>query len=206
MALDLRQDAVEPHPAAARRLSASEMSSVFRNSRSALNFLQRRFVVHAIDQRHARLLAGFGGGDIGEDHEFLDQPVRVEPLRHDHAIDGAVGFQQDLALGKVEIERIALVARACSTAIGGIERFQDLIEQRSGGFVGAAVDRGLRLRVIQLAPPSGSARDESVCERLRPSAPITMRTASAGAVLARTSEHRSLEMRSGSIGTTRSGK
>ena len=46
----------------------------------------------------------------------------------------------------------------------------------------------------------------NVCERLRPSAPITMRTASAGRSTSGLSEQRSLEMRSGSIGTTRSGK
>ena len=46
----------------------------------------------------------------------------------------------------------------------------------------------------------------NVCERLRPSALRTMRTASAGRSFSARSEQRSLEMRSGSIGTTRSGK
>ena len=73
-----------------------------------------------------RALAGFGGGDIGEDHELLDQPVRLEPLRHDHAIDGAVGFEHDLAFGNVEIERAALVAGAQHRAIGGVERLEDV--------------------------------------------------------------------------------
>src|SRR5262249_23063340 len=43
-------------------------------------------------------------------------------------------------------------------------------------------------------------------ERLRPSAPTTRRTASAARSSPGLSEQRSLEMRSGSIGTTRSGK
>ena len=41
---------------------------------------------------------------------------------------------------------------------------------------------------------------------LRPSRAKTMRTAIAGLASPSRSEHRSLEMRSGSIGTTRSGK
>ena len=76
------------------------------------DLLQRRLVVHAVDQRHARLLQRLGRRDIGEDHELLDQPMRVEPLRRDDAIDRAVGFQQDFALGQVEIERAARVAGA----------------------------------------------------------------------------------------------
>ena len=57
-----------------------------------VDLLDRRLVVHAIDQRHARLLEGLGGGHVGEDHEFLDQPVRLQPLRRDHAVDGAVAL------------------------------------------------------------------------------------------------------------------
>ena len=46
-----------------------------------VDLLHARLVVHAIDQRTARLFQRLGGGDIGEDHEFLDQPVRLQPLR-----------------------------------------------------------------------------------------------------------------------------
>ena len=76
------------------------------------DLLRRGLVVHAIDQRHARALQRLGRRHVGEDHELLDQPVRVEPLRHDDAVDRAVGLEQDLALGQIEIERLALVARA----------------------------------------------------------------------------------------------
>ncbi len=87
-----------------------------------LDLLRARLVVHAVDQRRARPLQSLGGRHIGEDHEFLDQPVRIETRRNDHAIDGAVGFQQDLALGQVEIERLAFLALVQPRAIGGIER------------------------------------------------------------------------------------
>ena len=67
------------------------MSSVRQEFAQRVELFRRRLVVHAIDQRHVRLLQRLGGRDVGEDHEFLDQPVRFQPLRHDHAIDGAVG-------------------------------------------------------------------------------------------------------------------
>ena len=55
-----------------------------------MHLLQRRLVMHAVDQRQRLLLQRLGRGDIGEDHELLDQPVRVQPLGHDDAIDGAI--------------------------------------------------------------------------------------------------------------------
>src|SRR5438105_9263683 len=36
---------------------------------------------------YTTLFRSFGRGDIGEDHELLDQPVRVEPRRGDDTID-----------------------------------------------------------------------------------------------------------------------
>ncbi len=105
--------------------------------------------MHAIDQRQRLLLQRLGGGDVGENHELLDQPVRVESLGHDDAVDGAVRLEQDLSLGQVEVERIALVAGALHRVIGGVKRFEDRIEQGTRGVVRLAVDRGLRLRVIE---------------------------------------------------------
>ena len=106
-------------------------------------------VVHAIDQRHARALQRLRGRHIGEDHEFLDQPVRVEALRRHHAIDGIVGGENDLAFGKVEIERRARVAGALDRAIGAVERLENGRQQRPAGLIGPTVDRGLRLRIVE---------------------------------------------------------
>ena len=69
-------------------------------------------------------LQRLGRRDIGEDHEFLDQPMRVEALRDDDAIERAVGLQQDLSLRQIEIERAACVARLLHRAIGGVERLE----------------------------------------------------------------------------------
>ena len=52
-----------------------------------MNLLQGRLVMYPIDKRQRLLFKHFGGCDVGKDHEFLDQPVGVEPLRHDDAID-----------------------------------------------------------------------------------------------------------------------
>src|SRR5207302_3649568 len=90
-----------------------------------------------------------GRGDVGQDHELFDQFVRVEPLRHDHAVHGAVGLEQDLAFGNVEIERIALVARALYHRVSVVEWLDDGIEQGTGDVIGPPVDRGLRLRIVQ---------------------------------------------------------
>ena len=83
----------------------------------------------AVDQRRARLLQRLGGGDVGEDHELLDQPVRVEALRHEHAVDRAVGLEQDLALRQVERERLARVARPLHAGVGRPERLQHRLEE-----------------------------------------------------------------------------
>ncbi len=88
-----------------------------------MNLLKRWLIVHPVDKRQRLLFKHFGRGDVGQNHEFLDKLVRVQPLRHDHAIHGAVRFQQDLAFGNVEIERIAFVAGALHDRIGVVQRF-----------------------------------------------------------------------------------
>ncbi len=123
------------------------------------DLLLRRLVMHAVDQRYTRFFQRFGGGDIGEDHEFLDQPVRFQPFGADDAIDGAVGFQQDLALGQVEIERLALVARAHERLVSRVQRLQHRLDQRIGVLVGAAANGELRLVVGQLR---GRAHEDAV--------------------------------------------
>jgi hypothetical protein len=100
-------------------------------------------------------------------------------------------------------------ARACAAlvqaAIGLPERLQDRFQQRSGLVVRRAVDRRLGLLVGQLRRRAHDDAVERVAA-LAPVAPKIIRTARAGRSSPSRSEHRSLEMRSGSIGTTRSGK
>ena len=57
-----------------------------------------------------RGLQRLGGGDVGEDHELLDQPMRVESLRPADAGELSLGIDHQLAFGQVQVERIALGA------------------------------------------------------------------------------------------------
>ncbi len=88
--------------------------------------------MHAIDDGRLLLLQRLGGGDVGLDHELFDEPMRLQPLGHvDDAGDVALVVEQHLALGQVEIERLAAVARRGERGIGGPQRLQRALEQRA---------------------------------------------------------------------------
>ncbi len=54
--------------------------------------------------------------DIREDHEFLDQPMRIEPLGDDDIRHEALLIQHQLSLGQVEISGSRASRAAFSTA------------------------------------------------------------------------------------------
>ena len=95
-------------------------------------------------------LERLGGGDIGENHEFFDQPMRLEPLRPPDARETPVLVEDQLALGQVEIERIAPDALDLDHRVGGIKRLQNAVEERRRRFVRPALDGGLRLFIGEL--------------------------------------------------------
>ncbi len=68
----------------------------------------RRFVDAVHDRRLLRLQRA-GGGDVGGDHEVLDQAVRLEPVARGDRGDAALLVEHHAALGNVELERFALV-------------------------------------------------------------------------------------------------
>jgi len=92
---------------------------------------------------------GFGGGDIGQNHEFFDQPVCIQPFAEVDGLYGAVLVQHDLALGQVQIKRLTCGAGGFQGGIGGIERFDHIIEQQSGAIIRSAVDGVLYLGIMQ---------------------------------------------------------
>ena len=94
--------------------------------------------------------------------------MRFQALRHDHPVDRAVGLEHDLALGKLEIERAALVAGAAHRSIRGIKRLQDFFDDRLGDLVGPAGNRELRLFVMQ----ARRGADQHAVERVRALAAI----------------------------------
>jgi hypothetical protein len=63
-------------------------------------------------------LEGLGGGHVGLDHELLDQLVGIEPFGRDHALDHAVGVEDELALGDVQFQRLALAPALHQHAVG----------------------------------------------------------------------------------------
>ena len=103
----------------------------------------------AVDEGDLRFLERLGGGDIGEDHAFLDQPVGIETLGHQHLIDHALCIEDDLALRQVQRQRLALVAGAREAAIAIPERLENGFQDRPGHVIGASVDRGLGLLIGQ---------------------------------------------------------
>ena len=148
-ALHATQDHIEMR--GAQRLALGELDADRREKfRKRRDLFARRFVMGAIDQLLAMLLQGFGRRDIGQDHEFFDQPMRFEPRRNDDAVEGAVFLQQDLALGQIEIERRAQIAGVPQRFMRGVKRSQHRVEQRLRRFIRAALDRVLRLRIGEL--------------------------------------------------------
>ncbi len=53
------------------------------------------------------MLEFLGGGDVGEDHELLDQPMAVQPRPWRDAAHHAIAVDHHAALRQVEIERAA---------------------------------------------------------------------------------------------------
>ncbi len=87
-----------------------------------VELLDARRVMGAIDERRMRGFERLGGGDIGEDHEFLDQPMRFQPLRPSHVLEPPLAVENELALGQVEIERVAPFALDLDRRMGGVKR------------------------------------------------------------------------------------
>ncbi len=114
-----------------------------------LQLFGRGFFVNPEQQRALEPDQFFGGGDIGEDHEFLDHPMRVEAFGDFHRLDGAILGQDDLAFGQVEVQRLAVGAGFGRCLIGGVERSDNLIHQRFGFGIGRAVLRRLHLDIVQ---------------------------------------------------------
>ena len=91
LAADLAEHAIEQGRAQGTTLRKRQIER-FQEFLEVVNLLLGRLVVHPIDKRQRLLFKHFGRGDVGEDHELLDQAMRVEPLGHDDAIDRAVGL------------------------------------------------------------------------------------------------------------------
>ena len=63
--------------------------------------------MHPVKLRRFLGLKFFCRRRIGLDHEFFDQLVGIEAFRNQHAVDRAVGLQQDLSLRQVEFQPVS---------------------------------------------------------------------------------------------------
>src|SRR6185437_4864723 len=112
-----------------------------------VELLGARRIMGAIEQRRMRGLKRLRGSDIGEDHELLDQPMRLESLGPAHVLQPSLGIENKLALGEIEIERAALLALDLDDRMGGVEGLQHGLDKRFCRLVRSTVDRRLRLLV-----------------------------------------------------------
>ena len=115
-----------------------------------IDFLDRGLVVGPVDQLLLLFFKGLGGSDIGENHELLDQPMRVEARRRDHPVHGAIRVQQDLAFWQVEIERRTLNPFKLEDLVSCPEGAQNRFQEVAGDFVRLPVDCRLGLLVGKL--------------------------------------------------------
>ena len=185
LAFDLGEDAVELS-AAARRLATR--CAACRESWAAPRSSAATVVVDAMISGTAPVQR-FGGRHVGEDHELLDQRVRLEPLRRDDA--STVPSASARSSVRAGPGRGAAAPRGRRKRIGGVQRRY---------VVGSGARRRGRRRSrpgpagVSLAATS-SARVEA-CAILQPSRPMTIRHRERARSFGGRSEHRSLEMRS----------
>src|SRR3984893_4242767 len=87
-----------------------------------VELFQRWLVMRAIDDSLVFRFKPLSGRHIREDHEFLDEPVRIESWRRHDGFHRTLLVEDDLAFREVEIERPALVARGFEGGIGLVKR------------------------------------------------------------------------------------
>jgi len=99
--------------------------------------------------QHVALFQGLCRGDVGEDHELLDQLVAVEPLAHAELDDTPALVEHRALLRQVEVERAARAPRGVKRGVGAVERRHHQLHQRPELVVGLAVARRLHAGVGQ---------------------------------------------------------
>jgi hypothetical protein len=88
--------------------------------------------VDAVDARPPPRLQLLGRGDIGEDHELLDQPVAVEALARLDRHRVLLGIEHDAILDQVERERATRGAGPVKRRKRAIERAEPVRADRQG--------------------------------------------------------------------------
>ena len=112
-----------------------------------LELFRRGWRVNTEYERAFSLFQRFGGCDVGLDHEFLDQAVRLKALAYADRLYATVFAKFDATLGKVEIEWASPVASLAHGAIAGEQWLQRDILQRFRFFVRPLIESILGLSI-----------------------------------------------------------
>ncbi|MDR8762404.1 hypothetical protein FEP90_04105 [Burkholderia multivorans] len=108
-----------------RRLAAAERQAHPAQERTQiLELLRRRPRVHAVQARMLVALQEVGRADVRGQHAFLDQLVRVVALARDDLLDLALRVADDVGLGRVEVDRAALLARREQRLVHAVQVLQ----------------------------------------------------------------------------------
>jgi hypothetical protein len=92
--------------------------------------------------------------------------MRVEPVLEGDGGHAPVLGQLDAPLRQVEVEGLARLPRAAERAIGGVERRDDVPDERFGPVRRRAVLRGLNLGIFQRgARPHQAAHEAMIAQR-----------------------------------------
>ena len=108
-----------------RRVAAGEIQAeLLEEGPERLELFRRRPLVHAVQRRVFSALQKSGSADVGRQHAFLDQAVRVVALRLHDVLDLALLIEQHLRFGGLEIDGAALLPRLGQDVIQRIQVLQ----------------------------------------------------------------------------------
>ncbi len=129
-----------------------------------VELLGRGLLVHAEQQGTAALDQFLRRGDIGEDHELLDELVRVQPVPEGDGGDAAVFRQDDPPLRQVEVQRLTARPRGAGGGVGGVKRADHAVQQWFRLCIRRPVLRGLHLLIGQRCGGAHEAPHETVAD------------------------------------------
>ena len=128
-------------------------------------FLRCRPFVNTVQRRVLGTGDEVGRADVGGEHRFFDQPVRLGARARNDLLDAAVLVTDDLRLGRLEVDRTTLATRLQQGAIRLVE-VQQMRHQRctfcSFGAARVAEDRG-HFRVGEARRRADDGREKLIC-------------------------------------------
>ena len=144
-----------------KRMLASQMESA-RIERTTVDLLLAGRVMYPIDQGRPAGLEGLGRTDVRLDHHLFDELVRWQDRAAADRSDPALGVHHNPALRALDGQGRAGPPRGQEPVVGGVEGFEDGLQQGAGHIIGGPLNGGLGLFVGQLGGGSHQSPHESV--------------------------------------------